>query len=87
MCWSTTLESRGLAAKAVALTVLRYQTLELAKLWEPPLGLLLNLSGSWSQMKKLPLIMMDDSSETMDHNNASFASMEPVAANKKECLL
>ena len=29
---------------------------------------------------------MDDSSETMDHNNASFASMEPVAANKKECL-
>ena len=37
-------------------------------------------------MKKLPLIMMDDSSETMDHNNASFASMEPVAANKKECL-
>ena len=30
--------------------------------------------------------MMDDSSETMDHNNASFASMEPVAANKKECL-
>ena len=30
--------------------------------------------------------MMDDSSETMDHNNASFASMELVAANKKECL-
>ena len=29
---------------------------------------------------------MDDSSETMDHNNASFASMEPVAANKKEFL-
>ena len=32
--------------------------------------------------------MMDDSSETMDHNNASFASIELVAANKKkiECL-
>ena len=38
----------------------------------------------WTWMKNLPLIMMDDSSETMDHNNASFASIELVAANKKK---